>query len=207
MSQETTPGHAVEYRPIAGIHPCPHNPRTHDDGQIDQIAASIREFGFTVPLLVDGEGELIAGEGRWRAAQRLGLAQVPVIALGHLSPAQRQAYRIADNQLGLTSGWDDALLAAALQDLAAAEFDLTLTAIHPDDLAALMAPPPADAGEPEAGDDDDAPLAPAGTMGVIGSYRFPIERQAYAGWLEALRQAVGFDKAAVIAEIRRRLGL
>ena len=92
------------------------NPRTHSDTQLDQIAASIREFGWTNPILVDAKGTIIAGHGRLAAATRLGLDQVPVIRLGHLSDAQRKALVIADNQLALNAGWDE----VALSNLVAA---------------------------------------------------------------------------------------
>jgi ParB-like chromosome segregation protein Spo0J len=92
------------------------NPRTHSDTQIDQIAASIREFGWTNPILVDAAGVIIAGHGRLAAASRLSLEQVPVIRLGHLSDAQRKALVIADNQLALNAGWDE----VALSNLVAA---------------------------------------------------------------------------------------
>jgi ParB-like chromosome segregation protein Spo0J len=82
------------------------NPRTHSETQVDQIAASIREFGWTNPILADADGMIIAGHGRLAAACKLGLQQVPVIRLGHLSNAQRKALVIADNQLALNAGWD-----------------------------------------------------------------------------------------------------
>ena len=93
------------------------NPRTHSDTQIDQIAASIREFGWTNPILVDAGGTIIAGHGRLAAATRLGLTEVPVIRLGHLSDAQRKALVIADNQLALNAGWDEAALAGLIREL------------------------------------------------------------------------------------------
>ena len=83
------------------------NPRTHSETQVDQIAASIRQFGWTNPILADADGMVIAGHGRLAAASKLGLEQVPVIRLGHLSDAQRKALVIADNQLALNAGWDD----------------------------------------------------------------------------------------------------
>ena len=92
------------------------NPRTHSERQIEQIAASIREFGWTNPILVDAKGTIIAGHGRLAAATRLGLDQVPVIRLGHSSDTQRKALVIADNQLALNAGWDE----VALSNLVAA---------------------------------------------------------------------------------------
>jgi len=91
---------AVEYRPLAEVRVDPGNPHTHPDDQVAGIARSIEAFGFDNPILVGPDGVIIAGEARRLAAERLGLAEAPVIVLGHLTPAQRQAFRIADNKLG-----------------------------------------------------------------------------------------------------------
>src|ERR1700680_3814028 len=99
--------------------PFARNPRTHSDAQVAQIAASITEFGFNNPILVDTKAGIIAGHGRLLAARKLGLTEVPVIVLDHLTEAQKRAYIIADNQLALNAGWDEALLRlelAALQE-------------------------------------------------------------------------------------------
>src|ERR1700732_1362199 len=97
--------------------PFARNPRTHSDGQIAQIAASIAEFGFNNPILVDTNAGIIAWHGRLLAAQKLGLEEVPVIVLDHLSEAQKRAYIIADNQLALNAGWDDEILRSELAAL------------------------------------------------------------------------------------------
>ena len=94
----------IEYRPLAALIPYCRNPRTHSEAQVAQIAASIVEFGWTNPLLVDGDQGLIAGHGRLAAARKLGLAEVPVIELAHLTPNQKRAYILADNQLALAAG-------------------------------------------------------------------------------------------------------
>jgi ParB-like chromosome segregation protein Spo0J len=109
------------------ILPYAENARTHSDDQVAQIAASIKQFGFVNPVLVDAEGVLIAGHGRVMAAKRLGLASVPALRLGHLSPARARALRLADNQIALNSGWDEALLAseiARIRDEAVVDLDL-----------------------------------------------------------------------------------
>ena len=98
---------AVDYRPLSALIPYARNARTHSDAQVAQIAASIREFGWTQPVLVDGENGIIAGHGRVLAARQLGIDSVPVIELGHLTPIQRQAYVLADNKLSINAGWDD----------------------------------------------------------------------------------------------------
>lgn len=118
-----------ETRPVSALHPAARNPRVHPAAQVERIAASIRRFGFCAPLLITAAGEIVAGEARWHAAQLVGLARVPVVVLEHLSPAQVEAYRIADNRLAQDAEWDDALLANVVRDL-----DLALTA---DEMAAI----------------------------------------------------------------------
>lgn len=108
---------SVEHWPLDRLRAYARNPRTHSDAQVAQIAASIVEFGWTNPVLVAGDGTVIAGHGRLDAARRLGLSMVPVLVLDHLSEAQRRAYVIADNKLALNAGWNDELLAAELHDL------------------------------------------------------------------------------------------
>ena len=116
----------LERWPVERLVPYERNARTHSPEQLAQIAASIVEFGFTNPILVASDAGIIAGHGRLEAAKQLGLAEVPVVVLDHLTPAQRRAYVIADNQLALISGWDDELLKAELADLGSLDFDLTL---------------------------------------------------------------------------------
>lgn len=120
--------------------PYARNARTHSPAQVKQLAASIREFGFTNPVLVDSDGGVIAGHGRLAAARSLGLDEVPVIELAHLNEAQKRAYVLADNQLAASAGWDDELLALELGALAEVGFDLTLTGFSEDELAPLLGP-------------------------------------------------------------------
>jgi ParB-like chromosome segregation protein Spo0J len=121
--------------------PYARNSRTHSPQQVDKIAASIREFGFLNPIIVDGENGIIAGHGRVMAAQKLGLADLPVIEASHLTEAQRRAYVIADNRLALDAGWDNDLLKVELQDLDSQGFDLTLTGFELGEMAALFDEP------------------------------------------------------------------
>ena len=114
----------ITMRSVEALVPYARNARTHSDEQVAQVAASIREFGFTNPILVDGENGIIAGHGRLAAARKLGMEKVPVIALDHLTDAQKRALVLADNKLALNSGWDDDLLKVELDDLSAAGFDL-----------------------------------------------------------------------------------
>jgi DNA modification methylase len=129
---------AVEQWPIERLLPYAANARTHPDEQIVQIAGSIAEFGFNVPCLVDDRGVLIAGHGRILAAKRLGLQQVPVIRLGHLTDAQARAFRLADNRIALNAGWDDELLSAELERLKEDGFPLDLLGFAEDELDRLL---------------------------------------------------------------------
>ena len=117
--------------------PYANNSRTHGDAQIAQIAASIKEFGFTNPVLIDGEGGIIAGHGRVLAARKLKMAEVPCIMLDHLTDTQKRAYIIADNKLALNAGWDEELLALEFEELKLDGFDLELTGFTPDEILAL----------------------------------------------------------------------
>lgn len=116
----------IEYVEASKLIPYINNSRTHSEQQIQQVAASIKEFGFTNPILIDEEKGIIAGHGRLLAAQKLGMETVPTITLSGLSEAQRKAYIIADNKLALNSGWNDDLLKVELEHLASADFDLSL---------------------------------------------------------------------------------
>ena len=131
-------GLRVEYRPIEALIPFARNPRVHSDGQVAQIAASIREFGFTNPILLDGENGVIAGHGRLAAARVLGLRTVPCIELGHLSEAQKRAYIIADNKLALNGVWNEDLLRLELNDLKELGANLELTGFDAMELADIL---------------------------------------------------------------------
>lgn len=137
--------------------PYARNARTHSEAQVAQIAASIEEFGWTNPVLVDGKAEIIAGHGRVLAAGVLGIKSVPCIELAHLNDAQRRAYVIADNKLALNAGWDEHLLTAEFLELEALDFDLALTGFDPEEIAALVATQAATTGLT---DPDAAPGAP-----------------------------------------------
>jgi ParB-like chromosome segregation protein Spo0J len=116
----------IETRSVADLIPYASNSRTHSDAQVAQIAASIKEFGWTNPILIDGENTIIAGHGRLLAARKLGLDKVPAIVLDHLTKPQQRALVIADNQLALNAGWDMAMLAAELAELDDANYNLDL---------------------------------------------------------------------------------
>jgi DNA modification methylase len=162
----------VEYRALAALIPYARNARTHSEEQVTQIAASIHEFGFTNPILIDGESGIIAGHGRLLAARKLGMLQVPVIELAGMSEAQKRAYIIADNKLALNAGWDRELLGLELTELDGLGFDLNLTGFTGDELAGLL-----NAGNPGLTDPDEIPATPAtpvariGDLWVLGRHR------------------------------------
>jgi DNA modification methylase len=170
----------VEYRPVSALAPYARNARTHPEWQIAQIAASIREFGFANPILVDAEGVIIAGHGRLLAAQRIGLESVPVIELGHLTEEQRRALVIADNKIAENAGWDEEILAAELQALFESGFDLDVLGFADDELDALLAgdlegdvPAPALGDEDHVPEDEPeaAPVSRPGDLWILGEHR------------------------------------
>ena len=116
----------VEYKWLSELKPHKNNTRTHSDAQVEQVAESIEQFGFTNPILVDGDMNIIAGHGRYLAAQELGMNDVPTIELSHLTDDQRRAYIIADNKLAENAGWDEELLKLELGELRDADFDLSV---------------------------------------------------------------------------------
>lgn len=127
----------IEYRNTNDLIPYVNNSRTHTDEQVMQIASSIKEFGFTNPILVDGDKGVIAGHGRLKAAKIAGFDSVPVIELSHLSPAQKKAYVIADNKIALNAGWDIELLQLEIENLTEFDYDLSLTGFSADDFSRL----------------------------------------------------------------------
>lgn len=128
----------IEQVAVADLIPYASNSRTHSDAQIAQIAASIREFGWTNPILIDGDNGLIAGHGRLLAARKLGMEIVPAIVLDHLTKAQQRALVIADNQLALNAGWDMELLKAEIEDLKLEDFDLALLGFDDKTMSSLF---------------------------------------------------------------------
>jgi DNA modification methylase len=135
-----TKNRKLEWRSVSSLIPYARNSRTHSDEQIAQIAASIKEFGWTNPILVDGDNGIIAGHGRLSAARKLGHEEVPVIELKDLTETQRKAYIIADNRLALNAGWDNEMLTIELNDLLADGFALDILGFDPKELTALLEP-------------------------------------------------------------------
>lgn len=164
----------IELWDVTRLQPYSKNSRTHSDEQVSQIAASITEFGFTNPILVDSKDGIIAGHGRLMAAKHLGLNQVPVIVLDHLTDEQRRAYIIADNKLALNAGWDEAVLAEELKLLKDEGFDLELVGFSDDELADLLK----DVETTEGKEDEDSvpevpvePISKLGDVWVLGNHR------------------------------------
>ena len=170
---KTNPADKVERWPLERLVPYAKNSRTHSEEQVAQIAASIREWGWTTPILVDEAGSIIAGHGRLQAARRLQMTEVPVVVASGWSEAQKRAYVIADNKLALNAGWDNELLSLELGELGDLGFDLDLVGFTDEDIAALMA------AEVTEGltDEDDVPEAPVdpvtkpGDVWALGDHR------------------------------------
>ena len=148
---------SIEYSATDKLIPYANNSRTHTNEQVAQIAASIKEFGFTNPILIDDHGGIIAGHGRVMAARKLSISEVPTITLSGLTDAQKKAYVIADNKLALNAGWDDELLALEFKDLKENDFDLSLIGFDVDELADLLNDVD-EVGLPELNDGDKKPF-------------------------------------------------
>lgn len=166
----------VEHWPVDRLVPYERNARTHDDAQIAKIAASIAEFGFTNPILVDGRDGIVAGHGRLMAARKIGLAEVPVIVLDHLTEQQRRAYVLADNRLALDAGWDEQLLSDELADLQGDGFDLALIGFNAGEIDQLLADDDEPTGEhgsdrDEAPDVDESAITQTGDVWMLGDHR------------------------------------
>ena len=168
----TKPFPAYKTISVEKLIPYARNSRTHSEAQVAKIAASIKEFGFLNPIIVDGDAGIIAGHGRVLAAQKLGLDTLPVIEATHLTEAQRRAYVIADNRLALDAGWDNDLLKIELQDLDAMDFDLTLTGFETGEIADFLADPTEGLTDEDAVPDVPAvPITVEGDVWLLGRHR------------------------------------
>jgi DNA modification methylase len=191
----TTPNlKQIESIPLEALIPYANNSRTHSDVQVAQIAASIREFGFTNPVLIDRDGTIVAGHGRVLAARKLGFDAVPCIRLGHLTPAQVKAYVIADNKLALNAGWDEELLKIELKGLEDEGFDLSLTGFSPEELAEMLVEftaegktDPDDVPEPKG-----EPVTRLGDLWLMGNHRLHCGDSCS---VEAVAKLMNGDKA------------
>jgi hypothetical protein len=163
-SHKVNPADKVEQWPIEKLVPYAKNSRTHSEEQVAQIAASIREWGFTTAVLVDESGSIIAGHGRVMAARKLGMASLPVMVAAGWTDAQKRAYVIADNKLAMNAGWDNEMLALELGEIGDLGFDLDLTGFTADEIAALMP----EQIEPGLTDEDEVPELPEQPVTVLG---------------------------------------
>jgi DNA modification methylase len=194
--------------------PYARNSRTHSVAQVDQIAASIAEFGFTNPVLIDEHGGIIAGHGRVLGARKLGLEEVPCIRLSHLTELQRRAYVIADNKLALNAGWDDEMLARELQDLARADYRVELTGFGDDEIAQLMAS--VDLADDTDADPDAAPEPQAdivtrpGDVWHLGAHRLvcgdATHAETYAALLGSERADIAWTDPPYNVDVEGKAG-
>ena len=163
----------IQYRPVESLIPYARNAKQHADAQVAQIAASIREFGWGAPILVDGQNNVIAGHGRLLAARKLGMTEVPVVPMTHLTDTQRKALILADNKISENASWDDALLGLELTELQEASFDLELTGFTAEEWDKLIA------SDSNAGlvDDDQIPdvietaISQIGDVWLLGEHK------------------------------------
>jgi len=160
----------IKFKRVEDLIPYSNNSRTHSDEQVAQVAASIKEFGFTNPVLIDEQGGIIAGHGRILAARKLGLDEVPTIELAGLTEAQRKAYVIADNKLALNAGWDDELLRLELDGLKALDFDISLTGFSDIEIGKLEVIAEAE-GEDDAPEPPETPVSVLGDIWLLGDHR------------------------------------
>lgn len=185
----------IETRLVADLIPYASNSRTHSDAQVAQIAASIKEFGWTNPILIDGDNTIIAGHGRLLAARKLGMEEVPAIILDHLSKAQQRALVIADNQLALNAGWDIDMLKAEIEDLNLEGFDLGLLGFDDKFLDGLLEPEPSEGLT----DEDAVPEVPEqpktvlGDVWVLGNHRLMCGDSTSIDAVEKLIDGVKID--------------
>jgi DNA modification methylase len=182
---------------VSALIPYAKNSRTHDDAQVAQIAASIKEFGWTNPILVDGTKGVIAGHGRLLAARKLGMVKVPTIELKDMTEAQKKAYVIADNKLALNAGWDTNFLSLELQELKDQDFDLTLLGFDDKELDALLAPEVTE-GLTDEDSVPDTPIEPKTKLGdiyILGNHRLMCGDSTS---IDAVEKLMGGDIAELV---------
>lgn len=172
----------IEYLPVGKLLRYAKNSRTHSDEQVEQLVNSIREFGFTNPVLIDEKNELIAGHGRLAAAEILEMDKVPAIRLSNLSEKQKKAYRIADNKLGLNAGWDMQLLAEEVKELMDDDFDIDLLGFNDAELDEMLSDE-----QPQEEDDNSSPVVQIKYL-AIDKERIPATDMEIALLLDVYRQ-------------------
>ncbi|HDL9594859.1 TPA: ParB N-terminal domain-containing protein [Escherichia coli] len=172
----------IEYLPVGKLLRYAKNSRTHSDEQVEQLVSSIREFGFTNPVLIDEKNELIAGHGRLAAAEILEMDKVPAIRLSNLSEKQKKAYRIADNKLALNAGWDMQLLAEEVKELMDDDFDIDLLGFNDAELDEMLSDE-----QPQEEDDNSSPVVQIKYL-AIDKERIPATDMEIALLLDVYRQ-------------------
>ncbi|EJI8779179.1 ParB N-terminal domain-containing protein [Escherichia coli] len=172
----------IEYLPVGKLLRYAKNSRTHSDEQVEQLVNSIREFGFTNPVLIDEKNELIAGHGRLAAAEILEMDKVPAIRLSNLSEKQKKAYRIADNKLALNAGWDMQLLAEEVKELMDDDFDIDLLGFNDAELDEMLRDE-----QPQEEDDNSSPVVQIKYLS-IDKERIPATDMEIALLLDVYRQ-------------------
>lgn len=195
----------VELLDLKTLVPYARNPRITAHA-VDKVAASLKEFGFRQPIVVDSEMVIVVGHVRYQAAQKLGLKKVPVHIAENMTPEQVKAYRIADNRTGEEAQWDNELLGLELEDLDKLSFDKTVLGFEPAELEQLQKSLESLLTDGIEGE-GDLSTDEADTRATIGPYSFEIGRERYLTWIEDIKQDVGFDKEAIINELKKRLGL
>lgn len=183
--------------PLDHLKPHKNNPRTHSKKQVEQIAASMKEFGWTNPILIDDEHNIIAGHGRLDAAKLIGLEKVPVIKLSHLSETQKKAYIIADNKLAENAGWDIELLEIEIQDIAELDidYDLTLTGFETSEIDVLLDTEEENLEEPKIPEPPTKPVSKPGDLWCLGHHRLLC---ADATKTKSYSLLMGDDKAQMV---------
>ncbi len=188
------PADKTERRSVSDLVPYARNSRTHSAEQVDQIAASIKEWGWTVPVLIDPQGGLIAGHGRILAAQKLGIKDVPCMVADGWTDAQKQAYVIADNKLALNAGWDDELLKVELGELKDLDFDLSLTGFDTDELADMFQDPTEGLTDEDAVPEaPEQPVTVEGDVWLLGRHRLMCGDSTSIDAVERLMDGVSVD--------------
>ena len=183
---------SIEWKQTGELIPYSNNSRTHSEKQVQQVAASIKEFGFTNPILIDEDNGIIAGHGRLQAAQLLGMDKVPTIALEGFTEAQRKAYVIADNQLAMNAGWDLDALKVEVDRLTELDFDIDLLGFDDDMLAGLMEEEPAEGltDEDEVPELEDDPVTVEGDVWILGNHRLMCGDSTSIDAVETLMQGI-----------------
>ncbi len=197
MNKKPKQPQELESLEVSELIPYARNSRTHSEEQVIQIAGSIQEFGFTNPVLVGTDNDIIAGHGRVMAAKKLGISKVPCIRLGHLSDAQKKAYIIADNKLALNAGWDEELLAIELTELNEREFDLGLTGFTEEEIAELLNQEEVEGltDEDEAPEPEENSVTVEGDVWLLGRHRLMCGDSTI---IDSVEKLMGSQKADMV---------